>query len=345
MKKKLLYIALALMPNMLQAQQAGNYLADKIPGFRSRTEIVNFLYSEGFVAKNDTFYIGIGEYRGHEVSFSTDSDKMLHQMEVKIPVKGKSWEDVYGVYSRMKERFTTHHGAPLRIQEIFRSEAYPTSDKEKWTELSNGNCDYFSTFTIRHDLQADLRLGQYGDKGTYLNIKFNDMGKGAHLKFMQIPIDGPSDSFVKELVGKGFNLTHRADGCATLNGTFAGFEDCELYVLENSKTKNVKSVIVAFPHGEEWTSIMQVYTPLADMLKQKYGKPSFESGAYSLNHAPDSPQVELENIAEGRVGYHVTFEKEEGIIALSVRSSMKVVLMYGDEQNKEEEHRQPIDDL
>lgn len=345
MKRKLFYVVLAFVSIMVQAQQAGNYLADKIPGFRSRTEIVNFLYSEGFVAKNDTFYTGIGEYRGHEVRFSTDVDKLLRQMEVRIPVKGKEWQEIYGAYLRMKERFITHHGAPLRIQEIFRSEIYPVSDKEKLAELRNGNCDYLSTFTIRHDLQADVRLAQYGDKGTYLHIKFNDLGTGVHLKFMQIPIDGPSDPFVKELVGKGFNLTHRAEGCATLNGTFAGFENCDIYVLENNKTKNVKSILVSFPHTQEWESIMQVYSPLADMLKQKYGEPTSESGAYGLNNAPDSPASELENIAEGRADYHVTFRKEEGVIALSIRPSMKVVLLYGDEQNKEIETKQPIDDL
>ena len=345
MKRKLFYVALAFMSIVAQAQQAGNYLADKIPGFRSRTEIVNFLYSEGFVAKNDTLYTGIGEYKGHEVCFSTDGDKLLRQMEVKIPAKGKEWQDIYGAYLRMKERITTHHSAPLRVQEIFRCENYPESDEDKLTELRNGNCSYLSVFSIRHDWEAILSLGQYKDKGTYLNIRFSDIGKGVHHKFMQIPIDGPLDLFVKELVGKGFDFIQRSDGCAILNGTFAGFSNCDIYVLENSKTKNVKSVLVTFPHDNGWTNIMQVYTPLSEMLKQKYGSPSEESGLYSLNNVPDSPMSELDNIAEGRTSYHVTYRKEEGVIALSVRPSLHVVLMYGDEQNKEVETKQPIDDL
>ena len=71
--KRALFLAMSMATFLsVHAQQAGNYLADKLPGLRTRSELVNFLHNEGFEAKVDTAYMGIGDYKGHEIRFSSD---------------------------------------------------------------------------------------------------------------------------------------------------------------------------------------------------------------------------------------------------------------------------------
>ena len=94
--KRTLFLAMSMATFLsVHAQQAGNYLADKLPGLRTRAELVNFLHNEGFEAKVDTAYMGIGDYKGHEIRFSSDKEGVLHRIETVIPVKGKKWQDVY----------------------------------------------------------------------------------------------------------------------------------------------------------------------------------------------------------------------------------------------------------
>lgn len=162
---------------------------------------------------------------------------------------------------------------------------------------------------------------------------------------MKIRLDGPLDAFVQALMGDGFNVTRKNEETATLKGTFAGFDNSEIHVFTNSTSMNVKSVLVSFPHKDEWLDIMGVYTPLAKMLKEKYGNPTSESGKYSLHNVPESPLAELYDITQGKTNYNVTFKSEEGVIVLSILPELQVVLVYGDDQNRKEERKAAIDDL
>ena len=344
--KRTLFLAMSMVTFLsVHAQQAGNYLADKLPGLRTRAELVNFLHNEGFEAKVDTAYMGIGDYKGHEIRFSSDKEGVLHRIETVIPVKGKKWQDVYGAYSRLKNRFITHHGAPIRNVETFRNVTYPEQDKEKMVELCNGNCDYWSTFVVAEEREAMLRLGYDQSEGACIRMNFIDKPGNPHLRFMKIRLDGPLDAFVQALMGDGFNVTRKNEETATLKGTFAGFDNSEIHVFTNSTSMNVKSVLVSFPHKDEWLDIMGVYTPLAKMLKEKYGNPTSESGKYSLHNVPESPLAELYDITQGKTNYNVTFKSEGGVIVLSILPELQVVLVYGDDQNRKEERKAAIDDL
>lgn len=51
-----------------------------------------------------------------------------------------------------------------------------------------------------------------------------------HLTFRGVPIDGTLSEFIAKMVSKGFSYNETIDEVASLNGDFAGYEDCKIVV-------------------------------------------------------------------------------------------------------------------
>ena len=55
-----------------------------------------------------------------------------------------------------------------------------------------------------------------------------------HLKFKGVPIDGTLKEFTSKLEQKGFITLSRENNSVTMNGPFAGHDDCTAYIFLQS---------------------------------------------------------------------------------------------------------------
>ena len=80
------------------------------------------------------------------------------------------------------------------------------------------------------------------------------MNAQEHLSFKGIPIDGSLSQFVNKLEQEGYALVYtndEGDACV-LRGTFAGYSNCNVYVISTEKSHIVWDVTVMLPEQTSW---------------------------------------------------------------------------------------------
>lgn len=79
------------------------------------------------------------------------------------------------------------------------------------------------------------------------------MEQSTHLKFKGVPIDGSLAQFLSRMQSKGFEVTSgRQDEIHRLEGDFAGFKQCEVYVSTLDNQDLVSRITVCFPTQDQW---------------------------------------------------------------------------------------------
>lgn len=97
-----------------------------------------------------------------------------------------------------------------------------------------------------------------------------------HLEFLGIPIDGHIDVFTNLLGQKWLSFSKKEDNRAILSGSFAGYDDCKIYVYYSVATdQRAWRVDVEIPASSinPWSSLEADYIYLKDGLTEKYGTP------------------------------------------------------------------------
>ncbi|MBR2637682.1 MAG: hypothetical protein IKD40_02420 [Bacteroidaceae bacterium] len=168
-----------------------------------------------------------------------------------------------------------------------------------------------------------------------------------HLTFRGVPIDGTLSEFIAKMVSKGFCYNETIDEVASLNGDFAGYEDCKI-VVNTFRNENVYEILVLFPIQITWSDIENNYSSLKSMLTSKYGKPTkcVEKFA-NANVKKDNDK--LSALAKGDCEYNTVFELNKGTITLSIENNLlffnRVCLCYTDKINSQALGQAAIDDL
>lgn len=183
-------------------------------------------------------------------------------------------------------------------------------------------------------------------------IEMIDAEISNHLAFKGVPIDGTLKQFVAKMKKVGFTHVGDEDGIAILQGDFAGYKGCEVYVSTLEGNDVVAKIVVKFPDEEIWRRLQGNYTNLKEMLTEKYGKPSsikevFEDGSYIDDDNDKMYAVEMD-----RCKYVTHFTTEKGEIILWIEhgnglnfGSTFVCLQYTDKINSGTIKRQAINDL
>lgn len=170
-----------------------------------------------------------------------------------------------------------------------------------------------------------------------------------HLAFKGVPIDGTLKQYVARMKKAGFKYVGAQDGVAILQGDFAGYKGCEVYVSTLDGYDVVSNIVVKFPDEEIWRRLYGNYTDLKEMLTEKYGKPSLVNEEFQ-----DSPYLDDDNdrmyaVSMDRCKYDTHFETEKGEIILWIEhndfSSTFVCLQYLDKLNRNSIKQQAISDL
>ena len=143
------------------------------------------------------------------------------------------------------------------------------------------------------------------------------IGAGAqeHLKFKNIPIDGPKQAFIEELQKNEFHLVDNTDFGASLRGRLAG-KPVSAFVMTTSEG-NVCRVAVNFDAPENWGSLKLDYYTLLRSLTYKYGKAEEMTTEFQFPYA-DGDGRELEAFQRRRATWYARFVCPEGTIHLVI---------------------------
>ncbi|MBO6117677.1 MAG: hypothetical protein J6P44_03945 [Bacteroidales bacterium] len=160
-----------------------------------------------------------------------------------------------------------------------------------------------------------------------------------HLTFKGVEIDGTLDRFVSKMQQKGFTYIGESSEVAILNGNFAGYRDCNLYIYPNGKG-NVYMAGVCFPTSSSWTVLYSNYLSIKNMLLEKYGKPLFCTERFNSTVEPRDDKSKFYEAQMERCEYKTVFYFEEGMISVqisTVQMRCYVSLTYSDRSNSQED--------
>lgn len=176
------------------------------------------------------------------------------------------------------------------------------------------------------------------------------MAQSTHLKFKGVPIDGSLELFVNRMQRNGFVLTSSLeDDVVRLEGDFAGFKQCEVYVATLDHKDLVARITVFFPSQEQWKNLYGDYKNLKGMLIEKYGKPAscVERFTGSLGYLGED--LRMTAVCNDECQYVTRFASDEGDIILSIEyrgsSTCYVQLVYKDKKNGQAVRNAAIEDL
>lgn len=170
-----------------------------------------------------------------------------------------------------------------------------------------------------------------------------------HLTFKGVPIDGSLNEYVTKMKTAGFSYLGMEDGTAILQGDFAGYKGCLIFVSTLVNSDIVNTIGVVFPEKDEWSSLEENYQRLKEMLTEKYGKPSECVEEFQRYSSPIDNRDKFYCLRMDRCTYATVFETPKGDIQLSLehqgRHSCFVKLQYWDKINTEAVRAKAMDDL
>lgn len=178
-----------------------------------------------------------------------------------------------------------------------------------------------------------------------------EMDENTHLKFKGVPIDGTLEKFVSRMKRKGFKHVESLNNCEVLEGDFADFKKCTIYVSTLDSKDLVSRISVAFPEQEQWEYLYGDYKYLKELLTEKYGKPSecVERFQSTYGMKPQDNQERMLNVGLNNCTYETHFAVGNGEIVLWIGhdgvSSCYVMLSYKDKINGNAVREHAKDDL
>ena len=235
-----------------------------------------------------------------------------------------NWNDLAINYNYWKEYLKKQYGTPNKEIEQFDYSIPHTTSAEKIAALKKNLCFFVTTYKGKDGLIV-LRLNSTDEFGcrpeiTYVNmdIVHDYLESVNHLKFMNIPLNGPMDSFNRELINKKFKYKHNIDDIAVFTGEFAGYADCNLFVYPVIGHDIVYSVTVTFPQCEDWNTVYSEYTFLKKILIKKYESPFQSEDIFQTKAQLNKDQNQNRSTTTDQVQYNTMFELKNGEIILSI---------------------------
>lgn len=167
-----------------------------------------------------------------------------------------------------------------------------------------------------------------------------------HLKFKGIPIDGSLNSFVSKLKAQGFSYKAEQDGMALLEGTFAGYTQCELVVVSTNDV--VWKVVVMLPANDKWNDVKRNYDIFKKSFTEKYGVTP-ESEEHIDSYGGEGSGFESHAFDEDKAVWRSDFAVPGGTARVMIRyasySRLQLWIEYYDDLNSTKRNRTIIDDI
>ena len=139
-----------------------------------------------------------------------------------------------------------------------------------------------------------------------------------HLKFMGIPINGTLESFTQKLVAKGMKRQLGARNMGFVRGTFAGKDNCNIYIERINSRNVVFRVVVCLPSKKMWEWLESDYTEFKAMLTSKYGEPKFCSESFKEGASTYDNSSKMLATLSGKCNYFASWQVDGGVIDLEI---------------------------
>ena len=141
-----------------------------------------------------------------------------------------------------------------------------------------------------------------------------------HLTFKGIPITGTLENFAQKMEAKGFRKIDSDKTCVVFEGEFAGYSECEIYVIKVPNRNIVHKVAVAFPKESLWANLEKEYNQFKDMLTNKYGDPALQSETFKEGASTFNNHAKMASLKEGNCDYMAEWVADNGIIQVRIFS-------------------------
>ena len=162
------------------------------------------------------------------------------------------------------------------------------------------------------------------------------MESSNHLKFKGVPIDGTLKKFVARMKRKGFKSLGSEDGVEVLQGDFAAYKECLIYVSTLDNKDLISRISVMFPKQETWEYLYGDYKNLKGLLTEKYGQPSKVTEKFQERYIDDDND-RMFAVKMDKCKYETRFKTDMGEIVLWIEHentiSCFVALCYKDKIN------------
>ena len=160
-------------------------------------------------------------------------------------------------------------------------------------------------------------------------------GAQEHLKFKNVPIDGPKKTFLAELQKNDFHLTEDTDFGASLRGRLAG-RIANAFVMTTSEG-TVCRVAATFDTPENWTALRMDFFTFLRSLSYKYGPAQELTQEFQLPFS-DGDGREMEALRRGKGRWYARFVSPEGTIHMMINNNPMtqqpaITLLYEDAVN------------
>ena len=171
-----------------------------------------------------------------------------------------------------------------------------------------------------------------------------------HLTFKGIPITGTLENFVQKMEAKGFRKIYSDKSFIGLEGEFAGYPGCEIYVYKIPNRNIVYKVVVFFPKESSWAYLEKEYNQFKDMLTNKYGDPSWYSETFKEGASTFNDDAKMSSLKKGNCDYWTQWKVNNGYIEMRIRPITDtyngyVCLIYFDKINDALAEKAQKDDL
>lgn len=139
-----------------------------------------------------------------------------------------------------------------------------------------------------------------------------------HLKFKGVPIDGKLEDLVSRMKRKGFKHIDTKGDTEIMQGDFADFKECTVYVTTLDNKDLVSRIDVAFPKQDKWEYLHGDYKHLKELQTEKYGKPSscVEKFQSLYGSGPSNDMDKMYEVGFDRCKYETRFTVDNGEIVL-----------------------------
>lgn len=160
-------------------------------------------------------------------------------------------------------------------------------------------------------------------------------GAQEHLKFKNVPLDGPKKAFITQIQKNDFRLIEDTDFGASLRGKLAG-RSVSAFVMTTTEG-DVCRVAATFDSPDNWSALKMDFYTILRSLSFKYGEAVELHQEFQLPFS-DGDGREMEALKRGRGRWYARFQPAEGTIHMMITNNPMtqepgIMLLYEDAVN------------
>jgi len=266
--------------------------------------------------------------------------------------EGNTWDQLKNNYDIISKKLDSLYGEPLNVINTFDLNNDTLSNEDKLNFITSNNPAFLKIHKIEN-LLLSLSITYTPNQTFHVNLNITHIPQTESVSpmiFKGIPMGGDVNEFVEKLKNDGLEFIRKQNGFHVLKGSFAGYDNCNLYIVSSKKDGIVYSASVNFPHFETWDLIFGNYSNIKSALIRKYGEP--HSCIEEFKGPSTDNNKKLLSAKKGLCNYETSFRTDSGTISLKINNIntdtanvLYVSILYIDKNTAMEDHKDSMNDL